>query len=69
MSFVEVIDELPRLSVEQRQRLIRRALELDDLAMTPMQEALIEGRLAAHHAAPKTSLSRSEMKRRLRSRR
>jgi len=59
MSFIEVIEELPRLTVEQRQNLIRRALELD--------EALVGSRLAAHRANPGSSISRSEMKRRLRS--
>ena len=34
MSFTEVLDELPALTVGQRQLLVRRALELDDAAFT-----------------------------------
>jgi len=68
MSFNEVLQELPVLTFEQRQLLIRRAVELDDLKLSPADEALVESRLAAHHAAPETSVPLAEMKRRLRSR-
>jgi uncharacterized protein Smg (DUF494 family) len=48
MSFTEVLNELPALTVEQRQLLIVRALELDELPLHADDEALIEERLAAH---------------------
>jgi putative addiction module component (TIGR02574 family) len=67
MSFNEVIAELPRLTFEERQILIRRALELDDQPMSVADEALVEGRLAEHHADPSSSIPLDEMKRRLRS--
>lgn len=66
MSFNEVIAELPRLTFEERQILIRRALELDDLALSAADEELVETRLAAHHADPSSSVPLDEMKRRLR---
>ena len=47
MSFTQVIEELPRMTFEQRQNLIRRALELDDAPLSPGDEALVESRLAA----------------------
>jgi putative addiction module component (TIGR02574 family) len=68
MSFNEVIAELPRLTFEQRQILIRRALELDDLPLSAADEALVERRLAAHHADPSSSVPLDEIKRDLRSR-
>jgi hypothetical protein len=67
MSFNEVIDELPRLTFEQRQILIRRALELDDPPLSDADEALVEARLAEHHSDPSTSLPLAELEVRLRS--
>lgn len=68
MSFNEVMAELPRLTFEQRQILIRCALELDDPPLSAKEEALIENRLAAHHADPGSSIPIEEIKNRLRSR-
>lgn len=67
MSFNEVIDELPRLTFEQRQILIRRALELDDPPLSAADEELVEARLAEHHADPGSSVPLVELKDRLRS--
>lgn len=68
MSFAQVLEELPGLTVEQRQVLIRRALELDDPPLSAADEALIETRLVSHHADPQSSVPLEEMKARLRSR-
>ena len=68
MSFTEVIAELPRLTFEERQILIRRALELDDPPLSAADEALVEERLAEHHSDPSSSVPPDEMKSRLRSR-
>jgi len=65
MSFNEVIAELPRLTFEERQILIRRALELDDPPLSAADEALVEVRLASHHADPSSSIPLDELKRRL----
>lgn len=66
MSFNEVIAELPRLTFEERQVLIRHALELDDPPLSAADEALIDERLSAHHAEPSSSISLDELKSRLR---
>ena len=63
MSFNEVIDEVPRLTFEQRQILIREALELDNPPLSAADEAFIEERLAAHHADPGSSISLNQFKR------
>ena len=68
MSFAQVLDELPALTFEQRQLLIRRALELDDPPLSASDEAVVESRLAAHRADPNSSVPLAEMKARLRSR-
>jgi hypothetical protein len=68
MSFNEVIAELPRLTFEERQILIRRALELDDPPLSAGDEELVESRLAAHHLDPNSSIPLNELKDRLRSR-
>jgi len=68
MSFNEVIAELPRLTFEQRQILIREALDLDDLPLSTADEALIEHRLSAHHDDPDSSVSLEDLKAGIRSR-
>ena len=66
MSFNEVLAELPSLTAEQRQLLMRRALELDDLPLSPAELALVEARLAEYRQNPATALSLQEMETRLR---
>ena len=68
MSFNEVIAELPKLTIEERQILIRLALELDDPPLSAVDEELVEARLAEHHADPSSSVPLDELKARLRSR-
>jgi putative addiction module component (TIGR02574 family) len=67
VSFTQVIEELPRMTIAERQMLIRLALELDDLPLSAADEALAESRLAGHHADPASSVPLEEMKKRLRS--
>ena len=68
MNFNEVIAELPRLTFEERQILIRRALELDDSTLLTTDEELVENRLAEHHSDPSSSVSLDDVKTRMRSR-
>ena len=68
MSFNEVIAELPKLTLEERQILIRLALELDDPPLLAVDEELVEARLAEHHSDPSSSVPLTELKDRLRSR-
>jgi hypothetical protein len=65
MSFAEVLEELPTLTFEQRQMLIRRAVELDGPMLSTEDDALVEERLAGHHANPNSSLPFDEVKARL----
>jgi hypothetical protein len=59
MSLREIIDELPRLSSEERAQLIERAMALDDLSEDELR--LIEERIAAHERAPETSVPLPQM--------
>ena len=68
MSFTEVLEQLPVLTFEQRQILIRQAVELDDSPLSEATDALIEERRAAYRANPDSSIPLEEMKTRLRSR-
>ena len=68
MSFTEVLNELSTLTLEQRQLLIRRAVEIDDTPLSPEDERLIDSRLLAMRERPGSAISLEEMKRRLRSR-
>ena len=68
MNFAEVLHELPALTLEQRQLLIRRALALDDQPRSSAEESLVEERLAASRDAPASAVPLDEMKARLRSR-
>jgi hypothetical protein len=65
MSFAEVLEKLPALTVEQRQLLIRCAVELDDPPLSPEDEVMVEERLAAHHGNPNSSLPVDEVRARL----
>jgi putative addiction module component (TIGR02574 family) len=67
MSFAEVLQELPTLTLNERQLLVRRALDLDDPALSPADEILVEKRLAAHRKNPASAVPLEEMKSRLRS--
>ena len=66
MSFAEVLEKLPALTFEQRQLLIRRAIELDEIGLSASEEAIVESRLAAHDSNPDTALALDDIKQRLR---
>jgi len=68
MSFTEVLDELPALTVGQRQLIVRRALELDEPPLSPTDETLVNERLAAHRNNPDSAVPLDQMKSRLHSR-
>jgi putative addiction module component (TIGR02574 family) len=67
MSFAEVLQELPTLTLNERQLLVRRALDLDEPALSSADEMLVEKRLAAHRKNPASAVPLEEMKSRLRS--
>jgi hypothetical protein len=68
MGITQVLEALPDLSFEERQLLIRRAIELDDPSMSEEDETLVESRLAGHRLDPTSSIPLIKLKDRLRSR-
>jgi hypothetical protein len=66
MSFDKMVAGLPSLTVEQRQLLMRRALELDDPALSPAVERLVEERRAEYIRNPSSALSLEEIESQLR---
>ena len=67
MSFTEVLEQLPSLTFEQRQLVIRRAVELDDVPLNEADQSMVESRLSALRDAPTSAVSLDEVKARLRS--
>ena len=57
MSFQELLAELPSLTIEQRQLLVRRMVELHDPALSPAEERLVEERRAEYLQNPSSGLS------------
>jgi hypothetical protein len=68
MSISQVLDALPGFTFEERQLLIRRAIELDDPPLSEADETLVESRLTANHSHPTSSLPLETLKEHLRSR-
>ena len=68
MTLTQVLEELPGFTFEERQLLIRRAIELDDPPSSEEDEALVESRLMAHRTDPSSFVPLEDAKKRLRSR-
>ena len=68
MSFDQVLAEIPRLSPEERQRLMRRVLEIEDGPFNAAEESLIDARLAGHRLDPASSVGLDKIKSRLHTR-
>lgn len=62
----ELLAELPSLTVEQRQLLIQRAVELDETSLSPAEERLVEERLAEYRQNPNSGISWEEVESHLR---
>jgi putative addiction module component (TIGR02574 family) len=67
VSATEIINELLKLTQAERRAVFGKLLELEDFPLSEEDEALVDSRLAAHHADPQSSVPLDEMKRRLRS--
>jgi hypothetical protein len=72
MSFAQVLEELPALTSEQRRQILDRIVELDrggwldvDDPLSAADKQVIESRLAAHEADPRSAISLDELESRL----
>ncbi len=66
MSFNQILEELPRLSPQERLRVAEEALALK--ALSAEDEAIVEQRLAAHDREPRTASSLDDFLAQLRAR-
>jgi putative addiction module component (TIGR02574 family) len=64
MSKAEILDEISKLTPEERAEVRARLDELDD-SLTPEEWAVIDQRMAAHEADPRSAIPWEEFKGRL----
>jgi putative addiction module component (TIGR02574 family) len=72
MSKAEILEELPRLTPEERQEILHKLAEIDgdlwldyDDPITQEDKALIEARLDAHEKNPETAIPWEDFKARI----
>ena len=68
MSFAQVLEELPRFTVVERQELLKSVLELDEGGLSDSELALVEQRMAAYQADTSRAVAADTMAKRVRSR-
>lgn len=75
MSKVEILEELPRLTREERKEVLLRLAQLDgslwldgDDPLTNAEKALLDARLAAYESEPDAGSSWAEVEARIRAR-
>jgi hypothetical protein len=68
MIFAQVLEELPRFSVAERQELLRNVLELEEDGLSEPELALVEQRLAAYQADSSRAVPADIMAERVRKR-
>ena len=52
MSFAEILSEIPRLSFDERQELVRCAIAVDDAELTAEENALPDARMKDFRRQP-----------------
>ncbi len=62
MSLAQVLEELPTLTVAERQVLVLHAMELDDPGLSKEDERLILSRLEDHRRDPSSAIPMERMK-------
>ena len=62
MSLTEILAEIPKLSFAERQELVRRAIELEDLDLTADEKAILEERLADFRRNPNSGVPAEQLK-------
>lgn len=68
MSFAQVLEELPRFTVAERQELLRNVLELEEDGLSDAELALVEQRLVAYQVNSSRAVPAAVMAERVRKR-
>ena len=63
MSFAEILSEIPRLSFEERQELVRSAIAVDDAELTAEENALLDARMEDFRSKPEAGIPLEELRR------
>jgi putative addiction module component (TIGR02574 family) len=64
VSKAEILEEIPKLTPEEREEIRRKLDECDD-SLTPEELALIDERIAQHEADPQSAIPWNDLKERL----
>jgi hypothetical protein len=62
VSFAEILEEIPKLTFEQRQELVRRAVAFDEEDLTPEENALLDARMEDFRRDPGAGISLEKLK-------
>lgn len=65
MSKAEIIEELPKLTAQEREEIRRKLDEFENDTLTPEEWAIVDVRIAEHAAHPQTATPWEEFKVRL----
>ena len=68
MSFAEILSEIPRLSFEERQELVRSAIAVDDAELTAEENALLDARMEDFRSKPEAGIPLEELREHVRQR-
>ena len=68
MSFAEILSEIPRLSFTERQELVRSAIAMDDVELTPEENALLDARMEDFRRQPGAGIPLEELRNHVRQR-
>ena len=72
MSLTEILDEIPKLSFAERQKIIHRTLEIEENDLSPEEKQILDQRVAEFRRDPDSGVTadqlKSELSRRLRTR-
>lgn len=62
MSLTEILAEIPKLSFAERQELVRRAIEVEDLGLTAEEKIILDQRLADFRQNPDSGIPAEQLK-------
>jgi hypothetical protein len=62
MSLQEILAEIPRLSFADRQALIQHAMAVDDVPLSPEENALLDARMEDFRQHPATGVPLHELR-------
>jgi putative addiction module component (TIGR02574 family) len=62
MSLTEILAEIPKLSLAEREQVVRRAIEVEDADLAPEEKALLDERLNDFRRNPNSGVPADQLK-------